>query len=101
MAEYARKPEIKLKIDSKLEDRVNKILEPEADLQKLESVIKNYVASAGNSMPDDWIGDTAALNTNELKAIRHKHFHFFASKLGAGYKPRIVKSRRVRYIYDA
>ncbi len=101
MAEYARKPDVNLKIDDKLEDRANIILEPEADLQKLEGIIKNYMVSVGDSKPDDWIGKNASLNTPELKAIRHKHFHFSASKLGAGYKPRLKNNRRVRYIYDA
>jgi hypothetical protein len=42
----ARKPDVKLKIRSKLERRAtaNKILEPEADLQKLESLIKNLIS---------------------------------------------------------
>jgi hypothetical protein len=106
MAEYARKPEVSLKINAKLEDRANTILAPEPDLQELEGIIKNYIASTDNSKADDWIGDQEPLNTAQLKAIRNRHFHF-SSKLGIGYNPRLVwdkatgQYRRTRYVYDA
>ena len=107
MAKYARKPEVKLKINSELEKRADIILESEEDLKKLEGIINDYIASNKNSNPEDWIGDSAALNNEELKKIRHRHFHFSASKWSAGYKPRFEwdraawKFRRKRYYYDA
>ncbi len=107
MAEYSRKPEVKLQINEKLEDRAEIILNPEPDLQKLEGIIRNYIANTANSKAEDWIGENASLNNAEMKNIRHKHFHFSASKPKAGYKPRIVwdktsrQYRRRRYIYDA
>ena len=106
MAKYARDKEVKLKINVKLEDRANTILEPEEDLKNLEGIINGYIASNKNSKPGDWINDDAPLNTAQLKKIRNKHFHF-SSKPGAGYAPRIVKDkatkkyRRIRYVYDA
>lgn len=107
MAEYARKPDVNLTISSELEDRAEIILAPEKDLQKLEGVIRKYIASNKNSKPGDWIDDKAPLNDFLKKLdIRHRHFHF-SSKPGAGYAPRIVfdkkakKKRRARYEYDA
>ncbi len=106
MAEYARKPDVNLKINSKLEDRADIILELEADLQKLEGIIKDYIANTSESKANDWIGEQAPLNTKELRDIRNKHFHF-SSKPGMGYKPRMVRDRetrekrRIRYVYDA
>ena len=107
MAEYARKPDVKLKISAELEDRTNKILESEPDLQKLEGIIRDYMAShKTNSRPGHWIDDNAPLNNAALKQIRNKHFHF-SSKPGIGYSPRFEwddaarKFRRKRYYYNA
>lgn len=107
MAEYARKPDVSLKISGKLERRANRILASETDLQTLEGKIQNYIANTKDSKAEDWIGDKAPLNA-VLKNldIRHKHFHF-SSKPGMGYAPRIVwdktekKYRRIRFEYDA
>jgi len=110
MAKRARKPDVKLKINAKLEKRANKILETDADtsnLKKLEDIINNYVDTNKNSKPDDWLGDNPPLDKERLKEIRHKHFHFSASKWSAGYKPRFEwdeaawKFRRRRYYYEA
>jgi len=107
MAQHAREPDVKLKIDEKLEDRAQIILKPEKDLQELEGVIQNYIATSHHSKPGDWIEDNARLNNEKLKAIRHRHFHFSASKMSMGYAPRFEwdagawKFRRRRYYYDA
>ena len=58
IAKYARNKGL-LKIDTKLEDRANIILRPEKDLQELEGVINNYIASNKNSKAKDWIDDNA------------------------------------------
>ncbi len=106
MAEYARKPEVKLMISAKLERRANTILAPEKDLRELEGIIRNYIASNKNSKAKDWIDDKAPLNNEALKAIRNRYFHF-SSKPGMGYNPRFVydfvanKYRRRRFVYDA
>ena len=53
------------------------------------------------------MGDEALNKHPEIKDIRHKHFHFSASKWSAGYKPRFEwddaanRYRRKRYYYDA
>ncbi len=108
MAGRARKPDVKLKISPELEKRANRILKDESDLKKLETTIKNYMASTGpgNSKPGDWIDDGAKLNTPELKAIRNKHFHF-SSMVSIGLHPRfeyddkVKRERRRRYYYEA
>ena len=106
MADYATKPEVNLKISSKLKRRANIILKPESDLLELEQKILTYMASTSNSKAEDWIDDNAKLNNQFLKDIRNKHFHFSA-KPGLGYAPRIVKNkkygekRRTRHIYEA
>lgn len=106
MAEYVRKPEVKLQINPELEKRANRILNDEPDLQELEKEIKSYIASTKNSQAEDWIGERSARNVKALKDIRHKHFHFSA-KPGAGYSPRFEWDkqakdyRRRRFIYDA
>ena len=106
MAKYARDPSVKLKLNSKLERRANRILEPEADLIELESIIEKYIASSKNSTAEDWIGDNAKLNNSKLKKIRNRHFHF-SSKPGIGYSPNFEwdeaawKFRRIRFVYDA
>ena len=105
MAKYARENGM-LKISAELENRDEIILKPETDLQELEGVINNYIASNKNSKAKDWIDDNTALNTAKLKAIRHRHFHF-SSKPGMGYSPRFIfdhianKYRRRRFVYDA
>ncbi len=92
MAKYAR--DNKIEIDGKLEKNANTILNKEPDLLKLESEIKSYIDSKGNSSkPEDWLDNAG------LKAIRHKHMHMSA-KIKTGYKPRIRKGRRRRYYYD-
>ncbi len=107
MAEYARCPEVKLVINTELEDRTQIILEPEPDLQELEYIIREYMASTQNSKPGDWIDDHSPLNSPFLKGIRNRHFNFSASKMSVGYGPRIEwdsaarKYRRRRYYYDA
>ena len=107
MAEYARKPEVKLKIDDKLEDRANKILGADTNLSAFEQKIKSYIANNKDSKPEDWIGDEALIKYPELKAIRHAHFHFSASKTSVGYAPNFEldkssgKNRRRRAYVDA
>lgn len=110
MAKYAREPDVKLKINAKLEDRANTILSKETDLLDLEKTLDTYIATkkkTKDSTPGDWIDDTGVQNTPTLKAIRHKHFHFSACKLELGYAPRFAKDtktqkrRRLRYEYDA
>lgn len=118
MARYARAPDVNLKISSELEKRANIILEPEEDLVKLEVVINDYIAAnKNNSKPEDWkledwdpndkFGKKSVIDRDTLKAIRHKHFHFSASKWGPGYKPNFEwdakekKYKRKRYYYDA
>lgn len=106
MAEYARKPEVKLTISPKLEKRANIVLSREPDLLALEERIKNYIAGARDSKAEDWIGEGAALNDAKLKLIRNKHFHFSA-RPGLGYSPRfqwnkqLRQYRRTRFVYDA
>ncbi len=102
MAEFARQPEINLKINEKLEDRANRILNTDIYglLAPLEAKIRNYIASNKNSKPEDWLNDAT------LKEVRHKHLHFSA-KTGIGYSPRFAwdnkakQHRRTRYEYDA
>ncbi len=102
MAEFARQPEVNLKIDPKLEKRANIILGTDIYglLAPLEAKIKNYIASNKNSKPADWLNDAT------LKEVRHKHLHFSA-KTGIGYSPRFAwdnkakQHRRTRYEYDA
>lgn len=110
MAKYAREPAVKLKISTELEDRANIILGKETDLEDLEKTIDSYIATKNatkDSKPGDWIDDQGEQNTPMLKAIRHKHFHFSASKLELGYAPRFArdkktsKRRRTRYEYNA
>ena len=115
MAKAARDASVKLKIDAKLEDIADKILDTAKDpktgkneLKELEAKITDYMAShKNNSEPEHWIDDKAERNDAALKQIRHKHFHFSASKLSLGYKPRFEwddaawKFRRKRYYYDA
>jgi hypothetical protein len=108
MAKYARKPDVKLKIDAKLEDRANTILKHEDDLKELEAVIEGYMkAKKNDSKPEDWLGDNPPIEISKLKEIRHRHFHFSASKWSMGYKPRFEwdsarkRYKRVRYYYDA
>ena len=106
MAEYARKPEVKLKVSEKLEDRAQIILKHEDDLKDLEEKIRSYMSSTKHSKAEDWIAENEPRNNSQLKRIRHKHFHFSA-KPGVGYSPRFVwdetawKFRRERYIYEA
>ena len=109
MAKRARKPDVNLKISAELEDMADKILKADADkanLEKLEEIINNYVDTNKNSNPEDWLGDNPPLEKEKLKAIRHKHFHFSASKLSAGYEPRFEKDKasgefvRRRYYYE-
>ncbi len=116
MARYAR--DEKLKISAELEKRADIILKPEKDLKELEGIIDKYIAANKNtSKPDDWkpedwdpkvkIGKKAAIDREILKEIRHRHFHFSASKWSAGYKPNFEwdniekKYKRKRYYYDA
>jgi hypothetical protein len=118
MADYARKPDVKLKIDLKLEERANRILRDEQDLRDLEAIIIKYMAAnKNNSKPEDWkpedwkpevqVGKKAVIDRDVLKAIRHRHFHFSASKWSAGYKPHFEldeatqKYKRIREYYDA
>jgi hypothetical protein len=118
MADYARKPDVKLKIDSKLEVRANRILRDEQDLKNLEEIIVKYIAAnKNNSKPEDWkpedwkpdeqVGKKTAIDRDVLKAIRYRHFHFSASKWSAGYKPNFKwdeatqKYKRIREYYDA
>jgi len=93
MAEFARGEHANLTINSKLEDRANKIIE-KAELTDFETRIKGYVAGTSNSKPEDWLDDLS------LKEIRHKHFNFSA-RVGIGYAPRIKDGKRTRFIYDA
>ena len=107
MARYARKPDVKLSIDAKLEERANIILKSEEDLLKLEDKINLYIETNKNSTPEDWIGNKSLNKHPEIKEIRHRHFHFSASKWSAGYKPNFEwdkvarQYRRRRYYYDA
>lgn len=111
MAERARKPDVNLKINPKLEDRANLILSKEHDLLELEETIKQYIASkksTKDSKCEDWLDEKYGLNTPQLKAIRNKHFHFSASRMKLGYAPRLVvdektnlKSKRKRREYNA
>ena len=113
MAKYAREPDVKLKINSKLEIRADRILRDEQDLRGLEAIIDKYMAAnKNNSKPEDWkpedqVGKKAVIDRDVLKAIRHRHFHFSASKWSAGYKPNFEwdeaawKFKRIREYYDA
>lgn len=121
MARYARGKDVDLKIRSKLERRADRIMRDESDLIKLEEKINSYISShVNNSKPEDWKpedwdrkeytnskGKKADIDKETLKRIRHKHFHFSASKMSAGYKPRFKwdkiakKFRRERYYYNA
>ena len=94
MAKFAR--ESSVKIDGKLEEIANKILDTENDLKELEKKIKNYVETTTESTADHW------LSNPEMGPIRNRHFHF-SSKVGAGYNPRFGKDKitRTRYIVDA
>lgn len=101
--------------DPELELRANKILDTARDpktgknaLKELEAKIEDYMGTHKNtSTPDDWIGDDALKNYPALKTIRNKHFHFSASKMSLGYKPRFEwdsaakKYKRKRYYQDA
>ena len=108
MAEYARKPDVKLNIDTKLEDRANLILSKGSikdDLIDFEKKIKQYIAGNKSSKAKDWTGDDALIKYPELKNIRNRHFHF-SSKPGMGYSPNFTfdiaagKTRRTRYEYN-
>jgi len=108
MARYARKPDVKLTIDDKLEDRADVILKPETELKDFAEKLDDYIDSHKNtSKPEDWVGENAFKEYPELKEIRHKHFHFSASKMSAGYKPNFEwddaknKFIRKRYYYNA
>ena len=107
MAKYARGKDVKLIINSKLEDRANTILKPERDLRDLEEKIIAYIDSKCESKPEHWMGFDALTKYPELKSIRHRHFHFSASKWSAGYNPRFEWDKgtktykRKRYYYDA
>jgi hypothetical protein len=108
MAKYARDTEVKLKVSYKLDRRANRILQDEDDLKELEAVIESYMnAKKNNSKPEDWLGENPPIEIEKLKAIRHRHFHFSASKWSTGYKPRFEwdntrkRYKRARYYYDA
>lgn len=117
MAKAARDTKVKMIIDGKLEDRTKIILEKEPDLLELEDkIIKYMAANKNNSKPEDWkpedwapgdvVGKKTAINRDTLKAIRHKHFHFSASKMSKGYNPRFEYDKakkkyvRKRFYYD-
>ncbi len=114
MADYARKPDVKLKINPELEVRANRILRDEQDLKDLEEIIVKYIAAHKNNptpedrKPDVQIGKKAAIDRDVLKAIRYRHFHFSASNWSAGYKPHFEwdeaaqkYTKRIREYYDA
>jgi len=117
MAKYARKPEVKLSIDAKLEDRAKIILGTDTKLKKLEAMIIEYIRNNKNSKASDWHGTNGkppkgigkwppGTNKDFLKIMRHEHFHF-SSKPGLGYSPNIEwnevekKYIRIRFEYDA
>ena len=82
------------KLNPKLEDKANTILEKQPDLVQFETRLKKYVSSVGNnSKPDDWMEDLS------LRNVRHDHLHM-SSKSAIGYSPRMRKNKRVRYYYE-
>lgn len=120
MAKRAREPDVGLKIDSKFEDRADIILGSEGDLIELEVIIEKYITNNKNSSkpedwkPEDWgdsvdTGKKAKISRDFFKKIRHKHFHFSASKTTVGYKANFEEARdkedkkktvRKRYYYE-
>lgn len=125
MADYIKADPVLLTVDAQLYDRAKIILNPEADLQKLEERILKYIESkkkTKDSKDTDWIGiyaDTPSgsdapdatkkvpnpLNDDLMRKIRREHFHF-SSKLGLGYNPHfeydptLGHERRTREIND-
>lgn len=108
MAKAAR--EEKLKIDTELELRANKILESDTDLQKLEGIIEKYIGThkdKNTSTPEHWLTpEDKEVDTLLKTKIRNRHFHFSASKMSIGYKPRFEydnaakKKVRKRFYYE-
>ena len=104
MAKYARDKDVKLKLNSKLNDRAGIILKPHKDLAKLEKKIKQYIKDKkgnGISQAKDWNDEKEVLNKYIFdNNFRHNHFNF-SSKVAFGYFPRIKKGKRLRYVYEA
>ena len=104
MAKYARDKDVKLKLNSKLNDRAGIILKPHKDLARLEKKIKRYITDKkgnGISQAKDWIDEKEILNKYIIENdFRHNHFNF-SSKVAFGYFPRIKKGKRLRYVFKA
>ncbi len=108
MAKAARKPDVKIIIDTKLEDRADIIIKTDDNLVELEKKIDTYITShRNNSKPEDWLTPTDKTVDKLLKEnIRNRHFHFSASKMSVGYSPNFEydntakKYVRRRFYYD-
>lgn len=100
MADYATK-EATLKINAKLQDRIDQILKKETLLLAAQEHIEKYIASIGNnSKPEDWLDVKSKWAANfDMKTLRHDHLHMSA-KMAVGYFPRFESHKRRRYYYE-
>ena len=104
MAKYIRGSEVKLKLNTELNDRAEIILATSSDLKDLEGKIKDYmekVKGNGISKAEDWLAEKTEWNKYLVaNKIRNKHFNF-SSYTELGYSPSIIKGKRTRYVYKA